>query len=141
MPNRLHLFLLCLLLGVPLCAAPMPWTQLKVGMAADEIITLLGDPILRSVGRGFETWTYDDGAEVLIYGLVVGWTTPASATTSVRSQDVWRDKPRGEYFATLRAAVRKAAPKAPVIPVAKLPARETRPAAHGMGYEEYASRG
>jgi len=109
----------------------MPWTKLKVGMSADEIVSLLGDPVLRSKGRGFETWTYEHGAEVLIYGLVVGWTTPATATVLVRSQDVWSHRPGGEYLATLRAAVRpparKAQATAPVKPAAT----------QGLGYEEY----
>lgn len=137
MPAGLRHFFLVLLLLTSLSAAPLPWTQLKLGMAAGEILALVGEPLFRSAGRGFETWTYDDGAEVLIYSFVVGWTMPASARVAVRSQDVWRGQPRGDYYGTLRAAVRQAAPKAKVSPPAgRPPARELRPAKPGMGYEE-----
>jgi len=136
MPIRLRLFLISFLLLAPLSAEPMPWAQLKVGMAAEEILSLLGDPVMRSKGRGFETWTYDDGAEVLIYGLVVGWTMPASATVRVRSEDVWRNHPRGDYYATLRSAVRKAGAKpAATAPAGPLPGK--RPDDSGMGYERF----
>lgn len=111
-------------------AAPAPWDQLKVGMSAEDAITLLGMPVLRIKGRGFETWTYDQGAELLVYGLVVGWTIPAATNGATRGHDVWSAQPRGDYFATLRSAViRKPAPKAPVVVVA--------PSHTGMGYEQY----
>lgn len=132
----MRLFLISLLLLAPLSAEPMPWAQLKVGMAAGEILSLLGDPVLRSKGHGFETWTYDDGAEVVIYGLLVGWTTPASATTRGHSEDVWRNQPRGDYYATLRSAVRKAAAKPAVTAPAGSPP-EKQPVNSGIGYERF----
>jgi hypothetical protein len=111
-------------------ATPGPWNQLKVGMSAADAITLLGMPVLRIKGRGFETWTYDRGAELLVYGLVVGWTIPAATNGVPQSHDVWSSQPRGDYFATLRSAViHKPMPKAPVVVVA--------PSHTGMGYEEY----
>jgi hypothetical protein len=136
MSVSLRVFVFSLLLVGLLPAAPVPWAQVKVGMTGEEIITLLGDPLLRSKGRNFETWTYDEGAEVLVYGLVVGWTAPASARLLARSQDVWRNQPRGEYFPVLRAAVRQSVRKAPSVTPSTL-ARETPRNNAGMGYEEY----
>jgi hypothetical protein len=87
-------------------------------------------PVLRIKGRGFETWTYDQGAELLVYGLVVGWTIPATTGGEKRGHDVWSAQPRGDYFATLRSAViRKPTRKPPVVVIA--------PSHTGMGYEEY----
>ncbi len=136
MTTRLRLFAISLLLLGSLSAEQTPWALLKVGMSAEAIISLLGDPIQRNKGRGFETWTYDGGAEVLIYGLVVGWTTPASAALPARSADVWSNHPQGDYFATLRSAVRTHALQSSVVSAAK-PSRETPRANAGTGYEEY----
>ncbi len=133
---NLRLSLFSLLLVGSLSAEALPWEQLKVGMTADQGITLLGDPMLRSKGRGFETWTYDDGAEVLVYGLVVGWTAPVASDLPARSQDVWSNHPRGDYFTTLRSAVRKSAAK-PTAVIAAKPVREIPRNTAGLGYEEY----
>jgi hypothetical protein len=131
----LRLAVISVLLAGSLSAAPKPWTQIKVGMSTEEIITLLGllgDPVSRRQGRGFETWTYDHGAEVLIYKLVVGWTAPTSATLVVRSEDVWSNHPQGDYFSPVRAVLRKNAAKLAPATAAKRPLSTT-----GMGYEEY----
>jgi hypothetical protein len=144
MPSRLrHLFLSLLLLTAvsAVSAAPMPWAQLKIGMAGEEIIALLGEPLMRSAGRGFQTWTYDDGAEVLVCGLVMGWTMPNSIAVAVRSQDVWRAHPKGDYLGTLRTALRKAGAKPSVNRLAKRPGQVNRPPTPGIGYEEYSTRG
>ncbi|HWA28299.1 MAG TPA: hypothetical protein VG734_21805 [Lacunisphaera sp.] len=143
MSNRVRHFFVGLLLLASVrvaSAAPVPWVQLKVGMDAGEILSLLGEPILRSAARGFEVWTYDDGAEVVVCGMVVGWTMPASVATAVRSQDIWRAHPKGDYLGTLRTALRKAG-KTPVNELAKRPVQATRPPAPAMGYEEYSARG
>lgn len=136
MPVALRLCLLSLVLAGSLSAEAPPWEQLKVGMTADQVITLLGDPVLRSKGRGFETWTYDDGAEVLVYGLVVGWTAPVASDLPARSHDVWSNHPRGDYFTTLRSAVRQAAAK-PTTAIAAKPVRQIPRNTAGLGYEEY----
>jgi hypothetical protein len=133
MPSFLRLSIISLLLAGSLSAAPTkPWAQIKVGMSADEIVTLLGDPVSRRKGRGFETWTYDNGAEVLIYKLVVGWTAPVSATLVVRSQDVWSNRPQGDYLSPVHAVLRQNAAKLAPGPAGKRPLSNT-----GMGYEEY----
>jgi hypothetical protein len=134
MPSFFRLFGISLLLAGSLSAATTkPWAQIKVGMSADEIVTLLGDPVSRRKGRGFETWTYDNGAEVLVYKLVVGWTAPVSATLAVRSQDVWSNRPQGDYLAPVRTVLRQNAAKlAAATKGAKRPLSTT-----GMGYEEY----
>lgn len=59
-----------------LCAAE-GWSVIKSGMSRGEATSALGDPLFKNVGRGFEVWLYDGGAEVLCYrGVVVAWTTP-----------------------------------------------------------------
>jgi hypothetical protein len=132
MPSFLRLSIISLLLVGSLSAAPRPWAQIKVGMSAEEIVTLLGDPVFRRQGRGFETWTYDQGAEVLICKLVVGWTAPTSATLVVRSEDVWSNHPQGDYLSPVRAVLRKNAGKLAPAATAKRSLSNT-----GMGYEEY----
>jgi hypothetical protein len=140
------LFLLGLLVAGPLAAdeSEQGWKQLKVGMSAVEAATLLGDPILVRRGYGFETWTYDGGSEVLFHksGTIVGWTAPASAQLTRRSEDLWSTRPKGKYYPTMHAALRELVPLAtankPLIralkalPVAVAP---TPTPATGMGYE------
>ncbi len=139
MPVPLRLLLVSLLLVSSLSAEPMPWTQLKIGMSADELVSVLGDPVFRRQGRGFETWTYDRGAEVLVYGIVVGWTAPADPGLKLRSQDVWANHPKGAFMPTLQMTLRKVVrPPAPPVAPAK-PAPSARPPGAGMGYEEYLS--
>lgn len=137
MPAPQRLIFVILLLVTSLSAEPMPWTQLKIGMSADELVSVLGDPVFRRQGRGFETWTYDQGAEVLVYGIVVGWTTPADPGHKIHSQDVWADHPKGAFMPTLQTALREAVrpPAKPVAPAK--PAPSARPPGAGMGYEEY----
>ena len=133
----MHTVLRLAFLGLLLCG-PLPaaesWTKMKLGMSAEQTVTLLGDPVLRSRGRGFETWTYDNGAEVLLHGTVVGWTAPVTAGLAKRSQDVWINRPAGRHYATLHAALADPA-RAPAAPT---PARrKTPPTGAGIGFEEY----
>jgi hypothetical protein len=105
------LFLAALLTG-SLPAAPTAWAKLKVGMTADETALLLGAPLGRTQGHGFEKWTYDQGAEVLLHGgiAVIGWTVPVALRLAVRSLDIWSDAPtRDRYFAICadRAAIER----------------------------------
>jgi hypothetical protein len=130
----LRFFLLCLL-SVTSLAAEQFWAQLKIGTPAEEALQMLGEPVSVRHGRGFETWIYDDGAEVLVYQVVVGWTAPAASGIKHASHDVWAAKPGGHFHKTLAAAVNKAV-KANV-PVTAKAAPVAAPATAGMGYEEY----
>ena len=70
------------LFGVLLCTAPMGvakenWAQMKAGMNRVDTASTLGAPLFKNMGRGFELWIYDSGAEVVCFrGMVVAWTTP-----------------------------------------------------------------
>lgn len=91
---------LCLLLLFAGTVRAENWSQLTLGMSPDEARRILGEPILRSAGQGFETWIYDHQAEVVFYGSVVGWTTPRSTGSTSQSVDVWQ--PAGEGQPTIR---------------------------------------
>lgn len=69
--------------------AASAWAQLKLGMTAEQAVAIVGEPLQRSAGQGFEIWTYDDRAELLFYGPLVGWSAPRSADMVTRSVDVW----------------------------------------------------
>lgn len=130
----LRLFLLCLLSVTPLFAE-QSWAQLKIGTPAEDALEMLGEPVSVRHGRGFETWIYDHGAEVLVYQVVVGWTAPASNGLQHASHDVWAAKPGGNFHKTLAAAVTKAVRVN--APVTAKTAPVAAPATAGMGYEEY----
>ena len=74
------------------------WGQLKLGMSVEETLAALGQPLIRTAGRGFETWTYDKGGDVLIYGSLIGWTAPVSAQLVVRSKDIWSENRHLPYL-------------------------------------------
>lgn len=119
------LLALCLVLGPVPSHAEDNWAQLKLGMTAEDAVAALGRPMLRARGRGFETWTYDNGAEVLLYGSLVGWTAPGTANVVARSMDVWRVNRTGTYFPTFLALLPPPAVKSPA------PARDTGSSGHG----------
>ena len=74
MGRRSKFHALVALLLFPLAAqAAENWGRLKLGMSVEETIAALGQPLLRTAGRGFETWTYDKGGDVLLYGSVIAW--------------------------------------------------------------------
>ena len=53
------------------------WGQLKAGMTRVDAVSTLGTPLFKNMGRGFELWIYDRGAEVVCYrGTLVAWTVP-----------------------------------------------------------------
>ena len=53
------------------------WTKLKAGMTSQEAYAVLGRPLIRNAGRGFEVWIYNSNAEVLfVQGPVFAWTEP-----------------------------------------------------------------
>lgn len=66
------------------------WTLLRLGMTADEALEVLGEPLLKSSGRGFEIWTFDKAGEAVFYGSLVGWSTPVTRDTPRRVVDVWQ---------------------------------------------------
>jgi hypothetical protein len=71
---------LCLAVNV---SAAEGWARLKPGMSRVETVTVVGHPLIRTQGRGFEVWIYDGGAEVVCYrGALVAWTAPAVATAT-----------------------------------------------------------
>lgn len=102
-----RLVLLSLVLLGSASADILPWSRLKIGMTAGETASLLGDPIFQRRGHGFVTWTYDDGAEVLLHatGSVVGWTAPAKAVEAMQSADIWSQQPAGKYYASMHSVL------------------------------------
>jgi hypothetical protein len=108
-------------------------------MSANRTVALLGAPVMRNHGHGFETWIYDHGAEVVIYaGLtLVGWTAPAVLAVPVHSQDIWSNHPAGEYYATMHAILpRPDRPDATRKPDTAPAAVAPKPTA-GLTYEEF----
>jgi hypothetical protein len=79
------------------------WSQLRLGMTPDETTARIGSPILRSSGRGFEVWTYDNGAEALLFGSLIGWTASGPGAVAERSMDVWSANPSHDYAPTFLA--------------------------------------
>jgi hypothetical protein len=108
-----------LVLSPPLLQGEVDWSELTLGMTAEETISTLGPPMIRCRGRGFERWTYDDGAEVLFYGTLVGWTSPGSGPATGRSLDVWSENRSGTCFPTFLALLPQreppAAPRTPAV--------------------------
>jgi hypothetical protein len=51
------------------------WAQLKLGMTSIQAVAVVGAPLQRSSGQGFQVWTYDNRAELVFYGPLIGWTT------------------------------------------------------------------
>lgn len=74
--HLLALVVLALGVATPLSGAER-WQKMKAGMTRHAMRSMLGDPLIRSSGRGFEVWVYDNRAEVVcIRGVVVAWTAP-----------------------------------------------------------------
>jgi hypothetical protein len=96
-------------------------------MSPDETAATLGRPILQTSGRGYEIWTFDNGAEVLLYGTLVGWTAPGVVHVLKRSMDVWQANRAGAAypdFLTLRGLplLQNYAPINPVVAPTIIPA-------------------
>lgn len=66
------------------------WSQLRLAMTGKEVVAVLGQPLLRSSGHGFDRWVYDNGAEVLLHGTLIGWTIPGTSAVAERSVDIWK---------------------------------------------------
>lgn len=65
------------------CAAAQSWTafgaweEMRSGMSRAEAVEAVGPPAVAGVGRGFETWSFEYGGEVLLFrGSVLYWTVP-----------------------------------------------------------------
>ncbi|MEO6004124.1 MAG: hypothetical protein ABIZ04_10650 [Opitutus sp.] len=79
------------------------WGQLKAGMTRVDAVSTLGTPLFKNLGRGFELWIYDRGAEVVCFrGTLVAWTAPGR-TGGVEGRQL-----------DLRSFLKAAAPPAPV---------------------------
>lgn len=116
--------LLGLSLGAPLWGA-RDWSRIKAGLTVEEAENALGQPLIRTYGRGFQVWIYDGRGEV-IFGEgpgALGWSIPAPTAESL-TRPVERDvllKPRPRLPA-LRAAGNGAATAVPFV----APETETR---------------
>ena len=81
-------------------------------MKPEEATAKLGLPLLRTKGRGFEIWTYDNGAEMMMYGSLIAWTAPASAGLTERSADIWHKSGAVvNYFPTFLSVLPNLPPK------------------------------
>lgn len=53
------------------------WTKVKSGITPLEAAEALGQPLIRTHGRGFQVWIYDGQGEIVFAGgPALGWTTP-----------------------------------------------------------------
>lgn len=102
---RAHLLGLLLVLVPGATRGEDGWSLLKLGMTPGETAALIGLPILRTRGHGFETWTYDNGAEAVLFGSLVAWTSAGPANLTERSYDIWREKGSGAYFLTFHSVL------------------------------------
>lgn len=73
------------LLAASLRAAPAPdWTKVKVGMNSEEAVKELGEPLIRTYGRGIEVWIYDGRGEALFTGgPLKSWTAGSPTPESI----------------------------------------------------------
>lgn len=63
------------LIGAASGNASTAWGRVEAGLSRAEIRGILGEPLMRSAGRGFEVWIYDQQREVVwMRGVVVAWT-------------------------------------------------------------------
>ena len=81
------------------------WALLKIGMTAEETAAAIGEPLFRSAGRGFELWIYDQHAEVLFFGSLIGWTTPGTEKVACKAVDVWQGNHNGANAPTFLSAL------------------------------------
>ncbi len=63
------------LMSVEKVGASIAWERVEAGLSHAEVRGILGEPLMRSAGRGFEVWIYDAQREVVwMRGVVVAWT-------------------------------------------------------------------
>jgi hypothetical protein len=88
-------FRLIVLLGALGCASDLlaadGWTKLKLGMSPGEAATTIGQPLMRMGKFGLEVWIYDNQAEILLSGSVIGWTCPTVGNQPGASVDIWQN--------------------------------------------------
>ncbi|HVU18176.1 MAG TPA: hypothetical protein VHD32_14730 [Candidatus Didemnitutus sp.] len=89
MPRRLVVLpVIFLLVVLRLAAGTDGWATLKRGMSQADTYAVLGKPLIRTAGRGFEVWIYDHNAEVLFFrGPVIAWTAPDSKPGAATDND------------------------------------------------------
>jgi len=63
--------------------AAAEWDKLKAGMASDAALKELGEPLIRTYGRGFEVWIYDGKGEALFTGSLKAWTVAKPSAESL----------------------------------------------------------
>lgn len=93
------------------------WTCLREGITVEETAEALGQPLIRTYGRGFEVWIYDSHGEVVFAGgdRALGWSLPVPNPESA-ARPVERDvllKPVVRLPALRRTS---AAPAAAAVP-------------------------
>ena len=67
------------LIGAASGNASTAWGRVEAGLSRAEIRGILGEPLMMSMGRGFEVWIYDAQREVVwMRGVVVAWTAQDS---------------------------------------------------------------
>ena len=103
-------------LSLPLTASA-DWTCLREGISSEETAEALGQPLIRTYGRGFEVWIYDSRGEVVFAGgdRALGWSLPVPNPESA-ARPVERDvllKPVVRLPALRRTS---AAPAAAAVP-------------------------
>jgi hypothetical protein len=132
-----RLLLFGLLFAGAASAAEQTWSQIRMGMTTGQTASLLGEPMFRRRGHGFETWTYEGSAEVVFYGngAVVAWTAPAEPPAPPRSRDLWSSLPKGKYV-TMHAALRDS-PGSDPAPTGSAAARKRLRPDLSDGYEAY----
>jgi len=101
--TRWSAFLLLLCPG--LVRAADGWARLKLGMDPEEARAAIGAPLFRTAGRGFELWIYDNHAEILFFGTVIGWTSPGSGAVAGAPHDIWRSNPQAVTYPTFLTAL------------------------------------
>jgi len=78
---------LCFLLGLiapGLSQGAADWTKVKAGIMPTEAVEVLGRPLIRTYGRGFQVWIYDGAGEIVFGGgSALGWTQPAPTQESL----------------------------------------------------------
>ncbi|HWA27962.1 MAG TPA: hypothetical protein VG734_20085 [Lacunisphaera sp.] len=85
MPRHVACLLLLLVLIVPaMSRGAADWKKLKTGVTATQAADLLGEPLIRTYGRGIQVWIYDGRGEIMFAGgPALGWTVPAPSAESL----------------------------------------------------------
>ena len=69
----------CFFLPVMRAAQTPNWSQIRCGMKAADVIQAVGEPLLKTGGKVYQTWIYDRAGEILLAnGVVVAITRPRS---------------------------------------------------------------